>query len=81
VGPKKRPLALVGDSYRQIDYCGVETQHCVPFSAEPGPAVCSLGSLRFATVGMFAGVYPIEVVRCEQVGAGRHRNLPGVPRQ
>jgi len=74
-------FALVGDSYRQIDYCGVETQRCVPFSAEPVPADCSLESLRFATVGMFAGVYPIEVVRCEQVGAGRHRNLPGVPRQ
>jgi hypothetical protein len=58
-------FALVGEVYRQIDYCGVETQRCVPFSAEPVPADCSLESLRFATVGMFAGVYPIEVVRCE----------------
>jgi len=36
-------FALVGDSYRQIDYCGVETQRCVPFSAlirSPGAACC-----------------------------------------
>lgn len=60
-----RRFALVGDSYRQIDYCGIETRRCVPFSAEPVPADCTLESLRFATVGMFAGVYPIDVVRCE----------------
>lgn len=58
-------FALVGDSYRQIDYCGIETRRCVSFSAEPIPADCSDESLRFATVGMFAGVYPIDVVRCE----------------
>jgi hypothetical protein len=61
----EKRFALVGDSYRQIDYCGIETQRCEPFSAEPVPADCSQESLQFATVGLFAGVYPIEVVRCE----------------
>ena len=81
-------FALVGDSYRQIDYCGVETQRCVPFSVEPVAADCSLESLRFATVGMFAGVYPIEVVRCEgrwalvdieNCGGSTARRAPSAP--
>lgn len=57
--------ALVGDSYRPIDYCGLETRRCVPFSTEPVPADCSDASLRFNTIGMFAGAYPFDVVRCE----------------
>jgi hypothetical protein len=61
----EKRFALVGDTYRQIDFCGIETRRCVPFSAELVPADCSQESLRFATVGLFAGVYPIEVVRCE----------------
>jgi hypothetical protein len=61
----ERRFALVGDNYRQIDYCGLETQRCVPFSTEPVSADCSQESLRFATVGLFAGIYPIEVVECE----------------
>jgi len=62
---REQRYALVGDSYRPVDYCGLETPRCVPFSTEPVPADCSDASLRFATIGMFAGVYPFDVVRCE----------------
>ena len=57
--------ALVGDTYRKVDYCGVETRRCVPFPAESVPPSCSEESLQYATIGMNDGVYPIEVLRCE----------------
>jgi hypothetical protein len=67
VYPKQKVrLAFVGDEYRQIDYCGLATKRCVPFSPVPVPADCTQQSLRFATIGVFAGVYPIEILRCEQ---------------
>lgn len=57
--------AMVGDTYRKVDYCGVDTRRCVPFPSEPVPPSCSEESLQYATVGMNDGVYPIEVLRCD----------------
>ena len=40
----------------------------VPLDLGPGPDVVyprADASLRYATIGMFAGVYPLDVVRCE----------------
>jgi hypothetical protein len=56
---------MVGDTYRKVDYCGVDTRRCVPFPSEPVAPSCSEESLRYATVGMFDNVYPFEVLRCE----------------
>jgi hypothetical protein len=57
--------ALVGDGYRQVEYCGPTTRRCVPFPTEEVPPSCSAESLRFATVGMYGGVHPVETLRCE----------------
>lgn len=57
--------ALFGDTYRKVDYCGVDTRRCVPFPRESVPPSCSEESLQYATVGMNDGVYPIEVLRCD----------------
>lgn len=57
--------AIVGNAYRQVDYCGVDTRRCVPFSPDSVPPSCAEESLRFATLGMYDGVYPFEVLRCE----------------
>ncbi len=57
--------AMVGGTYRKVNYCGVETRRCVPFPTESVPSSCSEESLQYATIGMNDGVYPIEVLRCE----------------
>lgn len=57
--------AMVGGTYRKVDYCGVETRRCVPFPSKSVPPSCSEESLRYATIGMNEGVYPVGVLRCE----------------
>lgn len=58
-------FVLVRDQYAQVDYCGLDTPRCVDFSTDSVPAECSEASLRYATIGMYQGVYPLEVLRCE----------------
>ncbi len=66
VAPDERlRFVLIRDRYVQVDYCGLATPRCVGFSTEPVPAECSEASLRYATIGMYQGVHPLEVVRCE----------------
>ena len=66
VAPEDRlRFVLVRDQYAQVEYCGLDTPRCVEFSTDPVPAECSEASLRYATIGMYQGVYPLEVLRCE----------------
>lgn len=58
-------FVFVRDRYVQVDYCGLDTPRCVDFSTDPVPAECSEASLRYATIGFYNGVHPLEVVRCE----------------
>lgn len=59
-------LAYLGSQYRRIDYCGVVTRRCVPVPTGPIISDCTRASLRFATIGVFDGVYPFEILRCER---------------
>lgn len=59
-------FTMIDGDYRRVDYCGLDTPRCVPFSTEVVTADCSDASLRFATLGAAGGVYPMEVLRCEE---------------
>ena len=78
---KKKRFALIGEDYRQIDYCGLQRRRCVPFSPQPVPPNCTEASLRFATIGTFGGVYPIEVLGCEGKWDGSDRHMWWLSRQ
>lgn len=66
VAPEERlRFVFVRDRYVQVEYCGLDTPRCVDFSTDPVPAECSEASLRYATIGYYNGVHPLEVVRCE----------------